>query len=159
MAAVAGGWLAVLNGAAAGSSFPYVLHGRSVEVVIRHCQVRDGARSCRGDYRVGSVIYADREMIGADTAGIGARLRGTVDARHPGTAVVGHPGWALAEAILLALAGAVLGLGAMRAAVRAWRRRRRRPAPAPAPPPAPPRPVDTDDPLASVRRRRFGAGG
>jgi len=155
LAAVAGAWFTVLNVAAAAGSWPYALHGRGVEVVIRRCDVSGGARTCRGDYRIASAAFGDREVLGAGTASVGSRLGATVDRRHPGTAVTGHPAWALAEAACLAWAGLAVCAVALRAAVRARRRRGSAPSRSATPGRAP----DADDPLAGVRRRRFGAGG
>jgi hypothetical protein len=151
VAAAGFAWLAVLNAAAARGLAPYAVHGRSVAVEITSCGIgHSGSRTCRGSYRVDGHEHTGEEVLGADTAKVGATVSARVDNRDPGTADTGGTVLALTEAAFLALASAVISVGCVRAAVRA---RRRRATAVPAPPPAP----DPDDPLAWVRKRRFGA--
>jgi hypothetical protein len=156
LAAVAGAWLVALNVAAASGNLPYALHGRAVHVVIRRCGAAGTTpRTCRGDYPIGSRLHAGQEVVGADSALPGQTVRATVDGRHPAKAVTGDPGLAVAEATVFALAGLAVVVIALRAARRAWVRRRTRPLAQDRP--ARPDPAAVDDPLARVRRRRFGA--
>jgi hypothetical protein len=138
-------WFVVLNALTAWDALPDVLHGERVEVTVTACT----AGTCRGTYRAGRLRTDD--VLGVSSARPGAVLRATVDRTDPGAATVNTPLVTLAEAAFLALVGLAIAVLLIRATVRAWRRRARaRPEAAAA---------EGDDPLAWVRRRRFGAGG
>lgn len=164
VSAVAAGWLVVLNVVTAAGALPYALHGQAVMVVIRRCQEGgDGIRTCRGDYRLADRTQSNEVVLGADSARVGATMRATVDGRHPGAATVADAFSGVVEALVFALAGLVVMAAALRAAVRARRRRGQgRSTAAPGVMPIADRsggaaPVP-EDPLAWVRPRRFGAG-
>ena len=122
------------------------MHGRSVTVTVTRCT----ASGCRGDYRLGAVAHRDQAVIGAETARVGAAVAATVDGRHPGEATTADAALVAAEAGAFAAAGLAIAVVGLRACVRARRR---------GPAPESPVPAAVDDPLAWVRRRRFGAGG
>jgi hypothetical protein len=142
-------WFVLLNALTAWAALPDVLSGRTVEVAITSC----GAGSCRGDYRLAGVTHVGRDVLGVSSARAGSVLRATVDGQHPGSATVDDPAETLAEALVLALFGLAIALLAARSGHRAWRRR------AVGEERAERVVAEGDDPLAWVRRRRFGAGG
>jgi hypothetical protein len=153
VAALAFAWLAVLNVLAATAAFPDAAHGRHVSVVVRSCD----AGGCRGDYRLGGRLLTDQEVEGVTAPRIGEIVHATVDADAPGKATVGG-GWpVVGEAAVLALAFALIAVLCLRAALRARRRTTAVAAP-PSLPPLPSAPEQAEpDPLAWVRKRRFGA--
>lgn len=172
LAAAAGAWLAALNVMAARDVLPFAVDGRAVQVTVRSCT----GSVCRGDYRVGGAVLRGEEVEGMAADRVGTTVSATVRRSHPGKAVTGDPVAALIEAILIAGAGAAIAVVAGRAgAVRSRQRRRTRAgaraSPGAAQPvagtgggygagaAAAPAGPDPDDPLAWVRRRRFGAGG
>lgn len=153
--AALGAWFAVLNLLTAVADLPGALHGHRVEVTVRSCRTYpSGLRTCLGDYRLGSVVVTGRNVLGGDTLREGSTVRATTAGDTPGDPSIADPRLGVGEAALFTLAGlATAGL----ALVTVRRRSRRRPGAAH--PPSPDRAtLGDDDPLAWVRRRRFGAG-
>ena len=168
-----GVWFAVLNLLTAAADLPLALSGRRVEVTVRSCQMaRSGLRTCVGDYRLGPVFVIGRSVLGGDTLREGTMVRATVPGDAPGDPSIADPRLGVGEAALFAFAGLVT---AAMSIVALRRRLRRGLAPRPLAPVGPAAAGDAgkvveavaavdpgatvdDDPLAWVRRRRFGAG-